>query len=300
LTLRPPNGAALSLPDSRPVTLAFDTDVASRNDAREDGAFADGGVALAAELLPDEVTHRGVRYVLGSTETGADNAVTCRGQPISIAPQPGDRLYVLAAADVDVTATFRVGEAEQIVPVQAFTGFLGQWDSRVMADGKIEFDPAKYTPAFVKPAEVAWYGAHRHAAGQDEPYVFTYLFRLVLAIPSGATTLTLPDDPRIKVLAVTLANDPNGGTVAASVLHDGFDPLAHGLVPVYAEGPDRPDVVEGVDAAEAGAEVAEGDDSGSGGGGCQGTCRAPSAGAGLAWLVFSVVVGLAVRRYSVF
>jgi len=298
LKLKPNASLSLTPPSSRPVTLPFDTDVASGNDAREDGTFDASGIALAAELLPAEVVHRGLRYVLGSTEEGALNAVTCRGQEIALQPQPGDRLYVLASADTDVTATFRVGTAAVDVPVQAFTGFVGQWDSRVMPDGKIEVDPAKYTPAFVKPAEVAWYGAHRHAAGQDEPYVFTYLFRHVLPIPAGATTLTLPDDSRVKVLAVTLAADPNDDTVAASVLHDGFDPLAHPIVPALGE---MPQVTEGPEPLDAdtsegipGTEVAEGDVTNGGGGGCN-VGLSPRANGGILLVGFALAL-VAVRR----
>jgi alpha-mannosidase len=294
-----PGLTALTPPESRPVELPYDTDVASRNDAREDGAFDDSGIALAAELLPDEVVHRGIRYAMGSTEEGALNAVACRGQEIALDPQPGDRLYLLAAADTGVTVAFRVEGQSVDVHVQAFTGFVGQWDSRVMPDGKIEVDPAKYTPAFVRPAEVGWYGAHRHVAGQDEPYVFTYLFRHVLPIPPGATSLTLPNDPRVKVMAVTLAADPNDDTVAASVLYDGFDPLAYPMVTGYAEILPGPDTAEGADAADDDADVidvVQGDSGGGdGGGGCRATRRVDG-GAGAAALLALLLVVSWVRR----
>jgi alpha-mannosidase len=64
------------------------------------------------------------------------------------------------------------------------------------------------TPGFVKPAEVAWFASHRHtAAGDNEPYAYCYLFAYALDIPAGAVTLTLPDNDKIRILAVTAANE---------------------------------------------------------------------------------------------
>jgi alpha-mannosidase len=63
---------------------------------------------------------------------------------------------------------------------------------------------AGLVPGYVKPASVAWFASHRHAAdGANEPYAYSYLFAYVLDLPPGATELTLPDNDRIKVLAIT-------------------------------------------------------------------------------------------------
>jgi alpha-mannosidase len=227
---------------SQPVGLPFDTDVASNDWARADGAFAtevpygdtfadpdcDGrpcprDFAYPAELLPEFVSFRGVDYMLGSTQAGAPNAVTCRGQSVRVEAVPGERLYLLAAATQDLEAQFTTGGQPHTVAVQAWSGFIGQWDSRVDR-GRVLADPSQPLPGFVKPATVAWYGTHRHRADADDPYVFTYLYEYVLPVPPGTSDLVLPDDPRVRVFAASLVKNPGDRTVAASVLHDGFQP----------------------------------------------------------------------------
>ncbi|MBM4356095.1 MAG: alpha-mannosidase, partial [Deltaproteobacteria bacterium] len=138
--------------DSRPVRLEYDVDVVSSNEARGDGKFAnvkDVSFAIPAEQWPAEWVDDGIRYELGPVDDGKPNAVSAKGQAIPIAPQAGDRLYVLAAADKDRDVTFTVGDEEVPVSVQGFTGFIGQWTGRVK-DGKVLLDPAEFLPPYLK------------------------------------------------------------------------------------------------------------------------------------------------------
>jgi alpha-mannosidase len=67
---------------------------------------------------------------------------------------------------------------------------------------------AGLTPGFIKPAPVAWFASHRHAAdGSNDPYAYCYLYAYAIDIPAGATTLTLPTNERIKILAVTVSDE---------------------------------------------------------------------------------------------
>jgi len=55
---------------------------------------------------------------------------------------------------------------------------------------------------------VAWFASHRHSAdGANEPYAYSYLFAYSLEVPAGAKTLVLPNNERIRILAITVAND---------------------------------------------------------------------------------------------
>jgi alpha-mannosidase len=90
--------------------------------------------------------------------------------------------------------------------------------------GHDEFDGL--TPAFIKPASIAWYASHKHTAdGANEFYEYSYLFAYPIDLPAGATTLTLPNDDAIRVFAVTVANEP-ATTAPAAPLHDVF-PSGH-------------------------------------------------------------------------
>ena len=65
-------------------------------------------------------------------------------------------------------------------------------------------------PAFVKLAPVAWFASHRHTAtGANDAYQYSYLYGYVLDVPAGATSITLPNNPRIKILAMTVAGSSN-------------------------------------------------------------------------------------------
>jgi len=79
----------------------------------------------------------------------------------------------------------------------------------------MEFN-GEITPGFIKRAPIAWYSNHRHSAdGKNEAYSYSYLFAYAIDLPAGATTLTLPDNDKIRVLAVTVANEPSHISPAA-------------------------------------------------------------------------------------
>jgi alpha-mannosidase len=63
-------------------------------------------------------------------------------------------------------------------------------------------------PGFIKRADVVWFSSHHHTPeGLNEPYQYSYLFAYSIALPAGAKTLTLPDNDKIKVLAVSVAEE---------------------------------------------------------------------------------------------
>ena len=63
-------------------------------------------------------------------------------------------------------------------------------------------------PGYVKPASLAWYASHRHTAdGLNQPYQYSYLFAYSIQMPQGTRTLTLPDNDKIRILAVSVAEE---------------------------------------------------------------------------------------------
>jgi alpha-mannosidase len=72
---------------------------------------------------------------------------------------------------------------------------------------RIEPEYTELEPGFIKPAPVAWFASHHHTAqGGNEPYAYCYLFAYSLEMPDGATTLTLPDNDKIRIMAITVAD----------------------------------------------------------------------------------------------
>jgi alpha-mannosidase len=66
----------------------------------------------------------------------------------------------------------------------------------------------KITPGFIKRDNIAWFASHIHDAGGNfEPYSYSYLFAYPIDLPPNATALTLPDNPRIRILAITVSDE---------------------------------------------------------------------------------------------
>jgi alpha-mannosidase len=79
---------------------------------------------------------------------------------------------------------------------------------------------AGLTPGFIKRTPVAWFASHRHASdGSNDAYAYSYLYAYAIDIPAGATTLTLPMNERIKLLAVTVSNE-GAPVLPAAPLYD--------------------------------------------------------------------------------
>ena len=69
-------------------------------------------------------------------------------------------------------------------------------------------DLTKEPTGFIRPAPLAWFASHHHRPdGLSEAYAYSSLFAYALDIPAGAKTLTLPDDERVRVLAVTVSDE---------------------------------------------------------------------------------------------
>ena len=228
--------AELLLPQSQPIELPYDRAVADRDGERMKAGFDGEGYALPAEMLPRVVTFGGVAFHLGPGDRA--DAVVPRGQQLAV-PRGMKRLYVLAAsASGDQNVAFRVGGEEVNVTVQEWSGFVGQWDNRQWKETEVVQQPRAMppdvpadiaallqrsrtrrdpygqmlgiTPGFIKRAPIAWFASHRHTPrGENEAYAYSYLFAYTIDLPAGATTLTLPNNDNVRILAITASNERN-------------------------------------------------------------------------------------------
>jgi alpha-mannosidase len=210
-----PAPAKLPAVESRPVPLSYTLATASANGARSSPGFDAQGRAYPASMLPGEIDFSGVKFKLGPA--GGANAVVAKGQNLDL-PAGFNRVYVLAAsADGDQNAAFKVGGKTVELKVEDWGGLIGQWDYRVWQAGQTrgqrpQPDPyaemVKVVPGFIKRADLAWFCDHRHTAdGTNEAYAYSYLFAYGIDVPAGAKTLTLPDNEKIRVLAVSVAQE---------------------------------------------------------------------------------------------
>jgi alpha-mannosidase len=222
---------------SAPIELQYDTATASNDGVHSEVGFDGKGNALPAEMLPSSITFNNVEFHLAAAQTGTPNALTAKGQIIHLPGGSYNRVYVLAAsADGDQTGRFEVGGKGVDLNVQDWSGFIGQWDDRQWVAKDVEVparggrpartnhdDYAEMTgirPGYIKRANLAWYCSHHHnAAGENVPYAYSYLFAYAMDLPAGAKTITLPQNEKIRVLALSVAAE-NPEVTPAQPLYD--------------------------------------------------------------------------------
>ena len=219
----PATSAAAS---SQPVPLTGALE-ASTPRGKAGPGFDSSGASYPSEVLPGSLAADGISFALARTQAGTPGAVPCTGQSLELPAGDYDRVYLLAAsADADQTGEFRSGDSTRRLSVPEWTGFVGQWDTRLwkgtvpkMAQAWLnELDGL--VPAYEKDAEVVWFSSHsRDAAGADRYYQYSYLFKFSLPLTPGARTLTLPNNPRIRLFAVSVARGTHdAGTLVSPVI----------------------------------------------------------------------------------
>jgi alpha-mannosidase len=212
IRLAPPEAKAAAV-RSVPVALHYDLATASNDGTKSGGGFDGEGNALPAEMLPSLITFNDVEFHLAPAKTGVPNAIAGKGQTINLPPGSNNRLYLLAAsADGDQNATFKVGDKKVELNIEDWGGFIGQWDDRQWSSKDTSQDDygdmLGIKPGFIKRADLAWYCSHHHnAAGENMPYRYSYLFAYQIDIPAGARSITLPKNEKIRVLAISVAEE---------------------------------------------------------------------------------------------
>ncbi len=218
---KPP--AAINGIENMPVKLKFTTAVTSPDVDRTAGALDDfdgKGHTIPSEQWPEEINSEGVVFKLGPKTTNpnglANDAVICQGDTIALPPGNYKRLYLLAAATEDTYGDFKVDGKVTNIGVQYFSGFIGQGQELIFKNKKKPMEPAISEP-YLKTANIAWLATHRHStSGVNEAYVYCYLYKYAIDITPGAKTLMLPNNDKIRVMAVTLSNDENAVTYRAA------------------------------------------------------------------------------------
>jgi len=218
---------ATTIPPVRsvPVSLRYDAAVTSNDGTRSNPGFDDRGDSLPAEMLPSEITFNGVQFRLPAAKTGVPDAVVAKGQTVPLPSGSFTRVYILAAsADGDQRANFDIGGKSVELNIQDWGGFIGQWDDRQWSS--IDSANDKYgdmtgiKPGYIKRAGLAWYCSHHHyAAGKNVAYAYSYLFAYGIDLPPSAKALKFPNNPKIRILAISAA-DGNPEIKPAQPLYD--------------------------------------------------------------------------------
>lgn len=188
-------------PVSHPIALPYN-DYAFTVDAFNRQGNIDGkGNSYAAELIPSPIVSEGVEFDVLNDVT-RKNVVRCNGQRITLPEGDYNRLYLLVASLIeDQEAEFAIDGRAFRCMVPYYTGFFGQWGH----DGET---------GYVKDGVLAYVGTHRHSAMRgNDPYVFTYMYKVSLPVDGPVHDLQLPDNNNIVVFAATAVDDSNDALV---------------------------------------------------------------------------------------
>lgn len=202
------------------VELPYNADVLSYDTNRDDGSFS-GRASIDAALIPQEVVSEGIRFELGSKEDGQKNALSCKGQEINLPGGTFNRVYILAAATEDTKGDFSIGGNVLSLPVQSWTGYIGQFYNR-----DFELDGVtvrNINRPYVKEDNIAWFASHYHHAypSKNMTYQYSYVYKYALDLPAGTTKITLPKNDKIKILAMSVARE-EGKVEPLQPLYDDF------------------------------------------------------------------------------
>lgn len=204
------------------VTLPYNTDVISFDTNRNDGNLCDEQ-SIPAELLPATVESEDVRFTIANKADRMNNAVTCAGQKIQLPAGNYTKLYLLAAADDDVTADFVVDGQSTTLSIQNWTGYVGQFYNRILS--RDESTVVEMEKPFVKTDNIAWFASHCHNEYpmKNEAYQYSYLYKYEIQIPVGAKNIVLPNESKIKLLGLTIAAPHVDKLQLLQPLYDNFE-----------------------------------------------------------------------------
>ena len=215
---------------SVPIPLDFDSDVASFTENPKDGAFNDAGESLPADQLSKATTVGGVKFTMGSVVDGAKNAMTANGQSIRV-PAGTSKVYFLAASAPQknmVVKPIVLSDPHAMLvdfPQDAtWDGYLGQWDNRLW-NSDLDSDYSNYDEweglvrGYQKPYEVAWFSNHKHhPTSGNEFYEYSYLYKFGFDVPAGVTSVVLPKNPGVKILAMSASSGGRDEAIPAMPL----------------------------------------------------------------------------------
>ena len=214
--------SAPAKPVQEQLLLAYDADILSDDAVRSDGRMGRSEQTLPAEMLPDTITSEGIDFAIRGREKGADNTVECRGQQITLPAGDYDRIYLLAAAEEEAAGCFEVDGAEQWLDIAKWKGFVGQHYAQTIVPDSTAYKTLAVDNPYLRKDPIAWFASHCHAPKRNIAYQYCYLYKYGLDIVPGAKTLTLPDNPGIKIMAVTVTKE-GVRTLPLTPLYDDFD-----------------------------------------------------------------------------
>ncbi|HEY5511926.1 MAG TPA: glycoside hydrolase family 38 C-terminal domain-containing protein [Prolixibacteraceae bacterium] len=210
---------ALTKTTQQSVELPYNEDVISSDNNRTDGNMIDGQT-FPAELVPAMIVSEDITFKMGNSADGQNNVVGAKGQKITLPSGDFNKVYILAAATQDTKDNLKIGSQTVPFNVQEWTGWIGQHYSRKLYFNDLKV--AEIANPYSKRDNIAWYASHRHSPKANDAYQYSYLYKYEFNLPKGAKTITLPNNGKIRIFAVTVAKNANEDVLPLQPLYDDF------------------------------------------------------------------------------
>lgn len=204
-----------------PVGIPYNQDGMSFDNNRSDGNLG-SRFTLPAELIPAEVISEDIVFKMGNAADEQYNMVSCKGQKIDLPAGKYNKLYILAGATKDTIADFRIDKQSNQLAIQNIIGYIGQFYNREFALDQITVTAIK--KPYLKTDNIAWFASHRHLEypSKNDAYQYCFMYKYEINLPAGAKSITLPQDDRIKVFAITVAKNELDNIKVLQPLMDDF------------------------------------------------------------------------------
>ncbi|HKI89920.1 MAG TPA: glycosyl hydrolase-related protein, partial [Draconibacterium sp.] len=209
----------LSKPEIAFVSLPYDQDGFSFDTQRSNGNMVNN-LTFPAELIPDEISSEDIIFKMGNRANGEKNMLEAKGQKINLPSGNYNKLYLLAAATEDTEGVLKAGRNKVNIGFQDWTGYVGQHYGRELYFNDMKV--AAITPAFTKRDNIAWFTSHRHTPEANDAYQYSYMYKYGVDLPKGTKTITLPQNSKVKIFAITVANDQKDQVTPLQLLYDDF------------------------------------------------------------------------------
>lgn len=187
------------------IPLLYDKRITSLNEKRSAGELFNG-ISVPEEMYSESVIAGGIPFEMG--KKGKMNGMICSGQTVKL-PKGAQKLWIVAAANGDRDAEFRLDGKPVSLKIQDFSENVGAWD----------LIGNKHSLAKIKRDDIAACYTHTHNAEGDRLYLFAYLFRYSIDV-KGVKEITFPCDENIIVTAATAAFDNSYDATPANIMYD--------------------------------------------------------------------------------
>ena len=192
-------GIEIGLPSGRPITLPYNIDLMSYDNARGN-AINTYTYAYPAELISDTLTCDGIDFVMGPRESSAKNVLRLNSeQTIALDRKPGEKkLYLLMASPTAAGAkvTVKAGDEETVIDVPYFSGRCAEPPSCTTLTENYRKENIVFASSH----------AHKVSDKTNETMQMLYIYKYGIELPEGVDEVTISSSDRKTFLFAATAS----------------------------------------------------------------------------------------------